>query len=306
MSYYIRTFETADGQSTTQAWKIDADTAVCLGVSNPEHGAGTYYRVEAGKNIWETLRHQTPWFLPDSKSRFHETVLKPGQYYPRMARPFDHKPYEVPDECPGAQSDANFIAGAQGQLATLVRQLDRICQTVQPVPANYSSFGHDIRNLLILACTEVESHWRGILKANGVVLERPTTNDYVKLRCAMRLGEYAVRFPSYPWIEPIHPFAGWGSSRKPSQDLVWYGAYNAIKHDLENEFPRANLANAFAAIAGCAVMMVAQFGLANGLGRPQDIWTYFDISEVPKWHPSDVYMHPYGEAPSWQAAAYPF
>ena len=28
--------------------------------------------------------------------------------------------------------------------------------------------GYDIRNLLILACTEVESHWSAVLKANGL------------------------------------------------------------------------------------------------------------------------------------------
>jgi len=307
MSYYIRTFETPTGISSTQVWKIGADTAVRLGVSNPENGPGCYFRAVPGESIWDTIRRMTPWFEPDGKCPFHKTELNPGEYYPRMARPSDQHPLEAPGACPGAASDANFVAGAQGQLATLVRQLNRICQTVQPVPANFASFGHDIRNLLILACTEVESHWRGVLAANGVILDRPSTDDYIKLRAAMRLDEYAVRFRSYPWLEPARPFAGWRSSGKPSQDLVWYTAYNAVKHDRENEFFRASLENALASVAACVVMMVAEFGIADGLGQSSEFWANFDIPEVPSWPLSDVYLYPYGEASrDWRAVTHPF
>ncbi|WP_143046682.1 hypothetical protein [Bradyrhizobium erythrophlei] len=33
-----------------------------------------------------------------------------------------------------------------------------------------------------------------------------------------------------------------GLHRRPSQDLEWYDAYNAVKHDRENSFERATLA----------------------------------------------------------------
>lgn len=42
MSYYLRIVSTQSDPST-QVWKIDDRTAVCLGVSNPEGGAGTYF-----------------------------------------------------------------------------------------------------------------------------------------------------------------------------------------------------------------------------------------------------------------------
>jgi hypothetical protein len=160
---------------------------------------------------------------------------------------------------------------------------------------------------LILACTEVESHCRGVLNANGVAGERLSMNDYVKLRAAMRLDEYAIAFPSYPWLEPIRPFFGWGSTGKPTQDLPWYDAYNAVKHDRENKFERANLASVFAAVAACAIMIEAQFGLPDGLGLGSDLMAFFEFAEVPSWPLAELYIYPYSdERPNWEAVNYSF
>jgi hypothetical protein len=71
----------------------------------------------------------------------------------------------------------------------------------------------------------------------------------VNLKAAMRLDEYGVEFPSYPRLPPISPFAGWGSSDKPTQALAWYDAYNAVKHNREAEFERATLGHAFVGLS---------------------------------------------------------
>lgn len=256
MNYYIRRFQTQSG-SSTQVWKIDDRAAVRVGVTNPESGPGTYFQAEPGEGIWNALRRMTPWFETE-ECPFQKTVLKPGEYYPRMARPIDQHPHEAPAWSLGARHDADIMAISRGQLTALMRQLDRICQTVHPTPATFAAFGHDIRNLLILACTEVESHWRGVLVANGLTCDRSSTKDYVKLCRAMRLDAYAVSFPSYPWLAPVSPFLGWGATGKPSQELSWYDAYNAVKHDRETEFARATREHAFAAVTACAIMMVAE------------------------------------------------
>lgn len=306
MSYYLRPFATTSG-SHIQVWKIEDDVAVRVGVSNPERGAGTYFKAEPGETIWDAIRRMTPWFESDGKCPFHKTMLRPGEYYPRMARPIDQHPDESPGWSPGAPTEANVIAIARGQLTTLTRQLDRICQTVQPTQATFNTFGHDIRNLLILACTEVESHWRGVLVANGVKGDRFNTRDYVALREAMRLDEYAVDFPSYPWLAPITPFAGWGSTGNPTQDLEWYDAYNAVKHNREVKFERATLSHAFAAVTACAIMMVAQFGLPAGLGQRSELEAFFHVGSTPRWPLSEVYMFPYGDGPGdWVAIPFPF
>ena len=305
MNYYTRRSETQNGTST-QVWKIDECSAVRVGVANPEGGPSTYFRANPGETIWGALRRMTPWF-EGGENPFHETVLKPGEYYPRMARPIDQYPDEAPGWSPGTQREADTIAIGHGQLTALTRQLDRICQTIHPTRDTFATYGHDIRNLLILACTEVESHWRGVLVSNGAARDHFSTKAYVKLSAAMRLNSYAVSFPSYPWLEPVSPFLGWGTSDKPSQGLAWYDAYNAAKHNRENEFARSTLENAFAAVTACAIMMAAQFGRPVALGQSSDLRAFFNFSSMPIWPLSDIYIFPYGEGTTdWTEVKYPF
>lgn len=304
--YYLRVIPTQSGQ-TTQAWKIDNRRAVRLGIVDPEAGVGTYFQADAGETIWDALRRMTPWFEPGGQCPFQKTALDPGAYYRRIARPNDQHPGESPGWNPGAGLEADMIAITRGQLIALTRQLDRVCQTVHPTTATFAAFGHDIRNLLILACTEVESHWRGVLAANGSMRDRFSTNDYVKLCKAMRLDEYAVSFPNYPWLAPVRSFEGWGSTGRPSQELSWYQAYNAVKHNREGEFERGTLEHAFAAVTACAIMMVAQYGIPTGLGQQTELRSFFNISAAPAWPLSDVYTYPYGKEPvSWTPVSYPF
>lgn len=306
MGYYIRCLDTPSG-SSAQIWKIDDDIAIRVGISNAEQSPGGFFKVEPGETIWAALKRQTPWFGPNGESPFHELVLQPGEYYPRMARPIDQHPSEAPGWSPGARDEVNVIAIARGQLTALTRQLDRICQTVQPTEQTFSAFGHDIRNLLILACTEVESHWRGVLVANGITKDRFTTFDYVALRQAMRLDEYAVSFPYYPWLAAMTPYEGWGSTGRPTQDLGWYDAYNAVKHDRENAFDQATLRHAFEAVTACAIMMVAQFGTREGLGQRSELQSSFHLSTVPAWPLSEVYIYPYGEQKEdWRPVSFRF
>ncbi len=303
MSYYLRVFQTLNGQNT-QVWKIENDTAVRVDVSNAENGPGSFFKANPDETIWEALRRQTPWFEPDGKSPFHQLNLQPGEYYRRMARPIDHHPAQRLGWNPGIHGEANFIAIADGQLTALARQLDRICQTIQPEESTFDTFGHDIRNLLILACTEVESHWRGVLVANDVRKKHFKTSDYVILREAMRLNEYAVGFASYPWLVPFKPFEGW-TTDSPTKTLRWYDAYNSVKHNRELEFTRATLRHAFEAVTACAVMMAAQFGQHVNGGWRSELQSFFLFSGVPIWPFSDVYISPYGPG-GWVAVPFDF
>jgi hypothetical protein len=73
-----------------QPWLFDFDnqTATRMGVTNPEMGAGTFFRAEPGEDIWDCIRRQTPWLVPDpTEGRFHCMSLGPGEFYPRIARP---------------------------------------------------------------------------------------------------------------------------------------------------------------------------------------------------------------------------
>lgn len=292
MDYYLRVVR---DQPALQAWKISPTVAVRIGVADPEHSPGSYFKAAPGEEIWNTIRMNTPWFEPNGQCPFYKARLQPGQYYPRIARPIDQYPLEAPGWSPGARHEADVIAIARSQLIVLTRQLERICQTVHPTNQTFETFGHDIRNLLILACTEVETHWRGVLTANGVKGDRYTTKEYVQLVPALKLNDYAVTFPGYPWLEAIQPYKDWGSTGMPTKELKWYEAYNAVKHNRETEFERATLRSVFEAVSACYIMMAAQFGSDAGIRNRSALSSFFQLSAVPEWSPSEVYIYPYGE-----------
>lgn len=297
MSYYILSVPGEYNIPQVQVWQIEDGVADRIGVT----GGMFHYVAGPGETICQTLRRLNRfWFEPTCL--FHKTDLGPGEFYPRMWRP----PVPTfnsglsPEWNPSAQEEpgiANIIAVAHGQLTTLTRQLGRICQTVQPEVKNLDAFGHDIRNLLILACPEVENQWRNVLIANGVTQDRYTTYDYVKLHDPMKLDEYAVTFPNYPWLPAFKPYEGWNTA-KPTCSLGWYDAYNAVKHDRETQFERATLRCVFEAISACVVMMAAQFGPDDGLGQSSELRSFFHLSGIPDWPLSKYYIHPHGKPPT--------
>jgi hypothetical protein len=294
----------------SHVWKIDSSAAERVGVTNSREGANTYLEPNSGQPIWETLACRLPvWFGPHATAGLHKLKLAPGKYYPRMARPLDQHPNESLGYCPGVKDTTNEIAMYQGQLIALTRDLQRICQTVHPTDATFTTFGHDIRNLLILACTEVEAHWRGVLIANEAAKpgQRLNTNDYVKLASPMRLPEFVISFPFFPWIKPFKPFEKWGATEEPTKEIEWYDAYNEVKHDREGNFARATLRNAFHAVSACAIMMWAQFGHPNYFGEHSELRGFFHLSSGPKWSPSELYTFPYqGHASDWVPVPFNF
>ncbi|HTV32936.1 MAG TPA: hypothetical protein VME69_07515 [Methylocella sp.] len=296
MTYYI--LSVPGEYNIPQIWRIGDGFANRVDVS----GDVSSYKAVPGETICETLRRLNPfWFEPERL--FRETELGPGEFYPRMWRPpvptFNHGSF--PEWNPSAQQEtgiAKIIAIAQSQLTTLTRQLGGICQTVQPEEKNLDAFGHDIRNLLILACTEAEAHWRNVLVANGITQKQKCykTGDYVKLLDPMKLDQYAVMFPNYPWLPAFNPFEGWDTTAA-TRSLVWYDAYNAVKHDRETQFERASLRRVFEAISACVIMMAAQFGSAEGLGQGSELRSFFHLSCIPDWPLSAYYIPPFGGQP---------
>ncbi|AVC45529.1 MULTISPECIES: hypothetical protein [Rhizobium] len=284
-THYLR--QDNDG-SGTQVWRIQDSEAVRLGVSNPEQGAGTYIKRGKRASIWAAFREDTPWFTPGGPETgpFHRLDLPPAHYYRRIARPLNGS-FAHPKN-PGAGEERDTIAVGAGQARALTHHLDRICQTVHPHTETLGVYGHEIRNLLILAATEVEAHWRGVLVANGRSGQKLNTNDYVRLLPVMRLDQYAVGFRPYPWLTPIRPFAGW-NSQDPTKTLPWYDAYNRVKHDRETQFSDARLEHTFNAVAACVIMLAAQYTPSIGLGGHSDLSSFFQFAETPEWTPEQSY-----------------
>ncbi|MCA0432803.1 MAG: hypothetical protein LCH46_06025 [Proteobacteria bacterium] len=294
-NYYVRVYSDSSGNRHVDgAWEFTEKTATKLGVPKAEEGIGTYFGCLAGKDIFSSIEQLTDW----PRSMFVKLELPPGHHHPRIARTTHGKlllPYY-----PTNQSDSVEIATALGQLSSLRRELEDICQSVHPERTNLKTYGHRIRNLIILACTEVEAQWRGVLRANHY--ERRgggafTTEDYVKLAKPMELKDYSVAFPHYPWLLPVKPFAGW-TAGKATKSLSWYDSYNAIKHDREGQFANAILEHAFSSLAACFVMLYAQYGHGFEKQYGQAETAFFVMLSRPIFDHSRRYHPPYGTAAS--------
>jgi hypothetical protein len=193
---------------------------------------------------------------------------------------------EIPDE------DRFYAAMARSQLNALIAQLFSICETIQPIGSNLKAYGHSTRNLLILACTEVEMHLKGVLNANGISKDRMNLTDYAYVSVPLKLREYELSFPAFPWLEPFRPFSEFGIGNGLSHVLTWYQAYNAVKHNRENEFEKADLENVFNAVAACAILLVAQFGWIKGLIKGSELSRQFHFISQPSFDPSQWYYGP--------------
>jgi hypothetical protein len=101
--------------------------------------------------------------------------LGPGEYYPRMARPtamyVDSQLFEGSNPDAHFMPELRFIETARGQLTALKEQLQRIFRTVHPEGDNLEAFGHDVRNVLILAATEVRSPLEGNFSCTWLAVE---------------------------------------------------------------------------------------------------------------------------------------
>lgn len=159
---------------------------------------------------------------------------------------------------------------AEQALLLLVQRLDELLHFIEPSPNTLSAHSHKARELLILACTEVENSWQQYIqrvKKSGNQ-GRFTTADFVKLKRPLCLDEFEAHLPRYPDIPPIRPFFSW-SSKSPTKTLPWYDSYNKTKHDRRSHFAEATLWNSLQAVAANLVLFSVRFGpfrLFNGGG----------------------------------------
>jgi hypothetical protein len=242
--------------------------------------------------------------------RIERIKVTPGEYSPRIYRPhllpisnlmktqridgIESELFQLQDYLPLNYETA---ISATHQLATLIDELEYICRMIHPSQKNFAVFGHEIRNLLILACTEVEAQLRGIYVPNSNTSKKSLTmKEYCSLNKVLSLDKYAVFYSLYPWLDNFRPFQNWGLQNQTQ--LTWYQAYNAVKHDRENEFESANLENVLEAIAAVAILLYAQYGEKLPFRR-ELIGDFFNFVEVPKWDINQYYLPPH-KGESWR------
>jgi hypothetical protein len=213
-------------------------------------------------------------------------ALNAGEYHPRIWR--RHPDIERFGEPVLRVENTPYLGPfthSLEQVECLFEDFVAIFRVVHPTPDNLDAYGGEIRSLLILACTEVEAQWKGVLQANGVT-SASSTNDYVRVLPVLKLEWYSVRLTRYPHLPLVAPFKGWKAA-SPTQSLPWYQAYNNVKHDREAHFKQATLQNALASVAACAVMLGAQFGV-EALHRHR-LSNLFEFRERPQWEPGEWY-----------------
>ncbi|MCW5676190.1 MAG: hypothetical protein KIT15_16560 [Xanthobacteraceae bacterium] len=271
MAFYLQIYNNGNHIGP---WDVGKTIARRLGNFNPP----IIFKAANGKTPFDIICEKWP------KTHFVPLKIPPGSYYPRIARPLDNDLTNAPAN-PGNHLNLRLIENSRDQIESLRDTLVRLCRVIHPEGGNLKSYGSDIRNIIIMAATEVEAQWKGVLLANRQRAEN--TKDYFKLLSALKLDEYEVSVSYFPWLKSFKPFSGWAINH-PTKSLPWYDAYNAIKHNRENEFKNATLANAFSALTACAVMMYAQFG-THGYQRRDSIDTFFKLKSFPKWHFSEAY-----------------
>jgi hypothetical protein len=280
--YYIRV--TDDGFSITEQFFRVEEAEAHLGIVPSQLGT---HHAEPGEEMLVTLKKRFPG------GQFHKLQLAPGEYFPRMARPSSTRPECSPGHNPdqsAAAAEARTIS--TGQLHALIQELQQICRVIHPGRANFDAYGHEITNVIIIACTEVEAQWKNVLKANGK--KGGKIKDYVALSQPMKLGDYKVALPWYPWLDPIAPFENWVASKTASKGLSWYDDYNAVKHNRESNLARATLINALKSVTGCFVMLCAQYGWGFAKKGEAIGDAFFQLTQSPRWEPSEIYVPPHG------------
>ena len=138
-------------------------------------------------------------------------------------------------------------------------------QYVEPVEVNLEVFSLRYHQLFSNICAEIETNFRGILKANGYTRGKEEvwnmSDDFFKTNLALKLHEYIIRSSIYEKIYSTdigQPFAIWNT--QVYCPLDWYKEHNGVKHDRSTDFKKANLKNVLTALTGLYILLYAQFG----------------------------------------------
>lgn len=141
----------------------------------------------------------------------------------------------------------------------IIHDLYEIFNYIEPDDNNLSVFSHRIYELFLRVTTEVESNMKAILSANLYGSGNyKMSSDYFKLSAPLKLPEYRVVFKRWSSNRVFKPFEAWNTSMYAP--LLWYQAYNHVKHNRYDYFREANLENLMNAISGLLSLLYSQFG----------------------------------------------
>lgn len=148
------------------------------------------------------------------------------------------------------------LCRSKRDLGILIQKLQEILLYVEPSPEGLKTYSHKIRELLILACTELESSFKFYNLGNN-----EKTSDYIKILSMVDLGKHHLSLVGYTNPYKCSPFKNW-DEQNPTKSLPWYDAYNQVKHHKDSSFPLATLENCINAIAANIIMFAIRYSPA--------------------------------------------
>lgn len=206
--------------------------------------------------------------------RIVKTPLEAGEYYPMVFRPVLNKDglengflkyidsFNEGENYPLYGPNYTYYKNKLPQFELLIDELTNVFKVIEPLPDNKNTYGHQLRNILILACTEVENLLKSFLKVHGYAKEGNfTITDYWLANKYLHLSKtysYFLRYNSWGFA---NPFEAWEAEKYVQ--LPWYAAYNHVKHDREGNFKEATLENAVLSVAAVGIILVTMFGNGN-------------------------------------------
>lgn len=149
--------------------------------------------------------------------------------------------------------------------------LKLLFEYLEPSDECRSAYSYRIHALLMRTCIEVEANFKAILGENASTSRKQKLNIhyYRKIDVTHHLSSYKVMLPIWNGASKFFkPFERWRSARGlPASGVAdpgelcpsWYQAYNASKHDRQDEFKKASFENLVTAVAGLLVLISSQF-----------------------------------------------
>lgn len=172
----------------------------------------------------------------------------------------------------------------------IAESLLEIFRTIEPEQDNFKAYGNRLRELLIVACTEVEYLLQRAVVENEKKPKKNsfTTSDYFWCLSVQKLNEYEVFLPSYPSLGSFSPFKDWHAPNY-SKSLSWYDAYNKVKHNRGGTKHLATFGALINAVSAIHILLEAQYGKELFQYRFQYTFrTIFQTSVRPKWLVSEI------------------
>jgi acyl-homoserine lactone acylase PvdQ len=137
---------------------------------------------------------------------------------------------------------------------TLVKELAELSNYIEFDEANFETYSIELAKLLMAASSEVDVVLKQLCASLNNKKKHENINDYRK---TIKASSFAKDFSNETVIIPLHgltlnPWTNWNGKENPD----WWKAYNNVKHERNNNFPKANLKNVLNAVSALFVCIV--------------------------------------------------